>query len=199
MKTSLALSAILVLAPSLARAEEPVPHEGRAVLLAQADAASQRAARSTSEASPGAPPAREPGGAPQQPSLQQATPPPGQWVYTEQYGWVYMPYGDAYAYAPESETADPYMYVYYPAVGWTWVDAPWLWGWGPWPYFGVHGPWRFAWFGHGPRFFGFHRFGGVHGFAPAPLRGVGRPGFVPRGGFGGHAVGGHAGGGHSRR
>ena len=43
--------------------------------------------------------------------------PAGQWVYTSQYGWVWMPHGDAYTYLPATG-ATPNMYVYYPAVGW---------------------------------------------------------------------------------
>ncbi len=79
----------------------------------------------------------------------------GQWVYTDQYGWVWMPYGDAYSYVPPNG-AVPDMYVYYPAVGWCWLVAPWLWGWGPMPFFGVYGPWHFGWYGHG--------YGRWHGF-----------------------------------
>src|SRR5512137_1597510 len=54
----------------------------------------------------------------------------GQWVYTSQYGWVWMPHGDAYVNVPATGDA-PNMYVYYPSVGWAWVVAPWVWGWGP--------------------------------------------------------------------
>jgi outer membrane lipoprotein SlyB len=75
--------------------------------------------------------------------------PPGQWVFTRQYGWVWMPYGAAYTFTPDYETGDPYMYVYGPALGWTWVYAPWLWGWGPMPFIGVSGGVNFAWYGHG--------------------------------------------------
>jgi hypothetical protein len=68
----------------------------------------------------------------------------GQWVYTEQYGWVWMPYDRAYTYvAPEGH---PYMYMYYPAVGWCWLYSPWVFGWGTMPYWGVYGPARFAWY-----------------------------------------------------
>ena len=74
--------------------------------------------------------------------------PTGQWVYTDQYGWVWMPYGDAYSYVP-SNGAEPDMYVYYPSVGWCWMVAPWLWGVGPVPFFGLYGPWHFGWYGHG--------------------------------------------------
>jgi len=81
----------------------------------------------------------------------------GQWVYTSQYGWIWMPYGDAYTYLPAGGAA-PDMYVYYPAFGWTWVTAPWVWGLGPRPYFGVVGFTRFGWYGRG--------FGRWYGFAP---------------------------------
>jgi hypothetical protein len=75
--------------------------------------------------------------------------PAGQWVYTEQYGWVWMPYGDSYSYVPPDGQGEPYEYVYYPSSGWTWVGAPWIWGYGAWPYFGVYGPGRFGWYSHG--------------------------------------------------
>jgi hypothetical protein len=78
----------------------------------------------------------------------EAAAPAGQWVYTSQYGWVWMPYGDAYAYVPPGGGA-PNMYVYYPVVGWTWVIAPWVWGWGPMPYFGVYGWYGYGWYGYG--------------------------------------------------
>ncbi len=102
------------------------------------------------DAPPAAPPAAAP--APQQdaqPGPAVASAPPGQWVYTQQYGWVWMPYADAYTYAPPDGYGEPYMYVFYPTHGWTWVVAPWVWGWGPWPYFGPWGSFRFAWYGHG--------------------------------------------------
>jgi len=141
--------------------------------------------------------------------------PAGQWVYTAQYGWVWMPYGDAYTYVPPSGYGEPYEFVYAPVYGWSWVVAPWVWGWGPWPHFGFFGPSRFAWFGHGwwrnpGRFHfapAFHRGGFVnHGGAVTPFRGgrlVNRGGFVGSGrhssrGFGGGHIGGggHRGGGH---
>lgn len=67
----------------------------------------------------------------------------GQWVYTSQYGWIYMPYGDQYVY---SHAASPYAYAYYPAFGWRWVAAPWIIGSGPYPYFGTHGPFAYGWY-----------------------------------------------------
>ncbi len=96
--------------------------------------------------------------------------PAGEWVNTEQYGWVWMPYGDDYTSVPDDGYGAPYMYVYYPSYGWTWLAAPWVWGLGPWPVFGVYGPVHFGWYGHGwwrtpDRW---HWTGGDfhHGFAP---------------------------------
>jgi hypothetical protein len=99
--------------------------------------------------------------------------PPGQWTYTQQYGWVWMPYGDRFTSAPDAGE-QPYMYVYGPAMGWCWVSAPWIWGWGPVPFFGVVGPWRFGWWGHG--------YGHWYGFR-GPHRSWGWRGY-PRGGWG---------------
>lgn len=87
------------------------------------------------------------------PALEQEQPPPitppGQWVYTDQYGWIWMPYSEAYTYVPPDGWGAPYQYVYGAALGWTWVVAPWVWGWGPWPYFGVIGPVHYGWWHHG--------------------------------------------------
>ncbi len=142
----------------------------------------------------------------------------GQWVYTNQYGWVWMPYGNSYTYVPPGGDA-PDMYVYYPTIGWCWVVAPWVWGWGPMPFFGVYGTARFGWYGFGfGRWYGFAGpYGGWGGrgvwnngrwsaprggapFHPAGPRGggfssggAGRGGGVsaPHGGGGGHGGGGH--------
>jgi hypothetical protein len=138
------------------------------------------------------PPTAQPAGAPVE-----NTSGSGQWVYTGQYGWVWMPYGDQYSSAPEG-TTDPYAYVYNPSSGWGWLAAPWLLGWGPIPYFGALGPYRFGWYG-GPGFFrGGYGFGYRGGFGGGFRGGFGG-GF--RGGFGhpmGRAVGGgfHGGGFH---
>ena len=104
-----------------------------------------------SEAPPPPPPAPPPAPAPAPAEPQQAAPPsqPGQWVYTQQYGWIWMDYGDSFTYVPPSGAGEPLAYVYYPVVGWTWIVAPWVWGIGPWPYFGVRGPAYFAWYRHG--------------------------------------------------
>jgi hypothetical protein len=122
--------------------------------------------------------------------------PAGQWVYTAQYGWVWMPYSNSFVYAPAG-IATPYMYVYGPAFGWAWVGAPWVWGYGPGVFFGVGvSATFFPWYGH---YFYAHRFGFVgarfgafgprlwNGTLPAAPRGfVGAPrgfvGGVPRAG-----------------
>jgi len=71
--------------------------------------------------------------------------PAGQWVYTQQYGWLWMPYEQAYTHVvPDAALA--YMFVYYPAFGWRWVVAPWVLGFGVAPYWGALGPVHFVWY-----------------------------------------------------
>jgi hypothetical protein len=60
----------------------------------------------------------------------QASSAAGQWVYTNQYGWVWMPYGQQYVDEAAWGAPTPYQFVYSIGVGWRWVAAPWLWGWG---------------------------------------------------------------------
>ena len=100
--------------------------------------------------------------------------PRGQWIYTTQYGWLWMPYDEPYTYVPP-DAAVGYMYVYGPTFGWAWVVAPWVFGLGPMPFWGLPGPVGFFWYGHplhpgvpfhghGWREGGFaHGFGGHHG------------------------------------
>jgi hypothetical protein len=80
--------------------------------------------------------------------LAPVAPPPssGQWVYTSQCGWVWMPYGQEYVDEATYGAETPYQYVYTVRLGWSWVAAPWLWGWGAYPYFGVMGPSHFGWY-----------------------------------------------------
>jgi hypothetical protein len=68
----------------------------------------------------------------------------GQWVYTIQYGWVWMPYGANYTYAPGGNVA--YTYAYYPRFGWRWLSAPWVVNVGPSPFWGRLGPSHYAWY-----------------------------------------------------
>ncbi len=173
----------------------PPFHPGDAVSLGP-EGLSVAAAAVPPAAAPGAPPdvapsSPEPAQPPPPVGDSTVTPQPGgvpagQWVYTGEYGWAWLPYGAAYTYASPYGDADPDMYLYLPAVGWTWVVAPWLWGWGPRPWFGTHAGWHYGWWGHG--------WGtGWHGYRPAPYR----QGFAYHGrladrrGFGG---GGHWGG-----
>jgi hypothetical protein len=97
---------------------------------------------------PPSPPAETPPPPSQAPSAE-APARPGHWVYTHQYGWVWMPYADQYTYVPPNGYGVPYSYVYYPAYGWSWVAAPWIWGFGPWPYFGVGIAVNFGWYAAG--------------------------------------------------
>jgi len=66
----------------------------------------------------------------------------GQWVYTDQYGWVWIPYAREYTYV--ASEGYPYSYVYYPSYGWMWLYSPWVFGWGPGPYWGIYGPGYYA-------------------------------------------------------
>ncbi|HVO18748.1 MAG TPA: hypothetical protein VMU15_05800 [Anaeromyxobacter sp.] len=139
----------------------------------------------------------------------------GQWIYTQQYGWVWSPYGDAYSYVPPGGEGEPYEYVYYPDYGWMWLAAPWIWGIGPWPWFGVYGAVHFGWYGHGwwrtperwhyhPGAFhgyghdGFHGGSGSRTFPGAPRAGFEGRG-APSGRSGGRSLpaGGSSGGGRS--
>jgi hypothetical protein len=113
--------------------------------------------------------------------------PSGQWVFTSQYGWIWMPHGTSFTFLPTTGSA-PNMFVFFPAVGWSWVIAPWVWGWGPMPWFGFAGWGAYPWFGTG--------FGTWHGFARpfahagfyrgGRWNGVG-PGYRPPSGGGGQA------------
>jgi hypothetical protein len=139
----------------------------------------------------------------------------GQWVFTSQYGWVWMPYGAQYTYQPTGDDGVPCSYVYTVGYGWRWLEAPWVWGWGARPYFGVYGPARFAWYRTGWGYTGYgwrgyrngYRWGGWNGengyragISHQPYRpwhgGGGRVVVAPGhfGGSGGWGGGGHWGG-----
>ena len=115
-----------------------------------------------SEAPP--PPPQAPTVAPP-PATAQSASPTGQWVYTSQYGWLWMPYAEQYTYVPSDPQVYPDMYVYYPVYGWRWVVAPWVYGYGPAPYWGIWGPHYFVWYSH-PwfRVGGYWGWGGYHGW-----------------------------------
>ncbi len=209
---TLFLSGTLLLLPARAR---PADDAAAATTTYPDPAAQPGETAPEAEAPPSPPPAEPPPAPPSRtppapPGEKQApaarSVPPGQWVYTSQYGWVWMPYADAYTSIPPDGYGTPYVYVYYPAYGWTWLVAPWIWGWGPWPHFGIYGPWRFAWYGDG-----WWRYPWRWHFAPAPFPGFGfhgvrpaphRIGFGSGMGYGGRGAvfrGGTAGGGTRRR
>jgi hypothetical protein len=77
---------------------------------------------------------------------QEAPAPDGQWVYTSQYGWVWMPYGQTYTVVPAN--GYPAMFLYGRRLGWRWVVAPWIYGWGPQPHWGNRGRAQFVWYAH---------------------------------------------------
>lgn len=193
-KHALALASVAALMPTLALAqtdaqdpsdweeEYPAPEDDRG-------APPPASAQAPAETPP--PPASDDGS---------AGVPDGQWVRTSQYGWVWMPYADAYTRVPPNGYGEPYMYVWGPSLGWCWVAAPWVWGFGPWPYFGGYAPIHFGWYAHGwwrtpSRWHWAHQpyggyrggwdhgwgHGGYRGVAPAPPRGV-RPAPGFRGG-----------------
>jgi hypothetical protein len=80
--------------------------------------------------------------------------PSGQWVFTQEYGWLWMPHHQRYAQVIENParrfgySAVAYEYVYCPVLGWHWVVAPWVLRFGAVPYWGTSGPERFAWYAH---------------------------------------------------
>ena len=111
--------------------------------------------------------------------------PDGQWVYTNQYGWTWMPYADEYTYTPEGETGTPSMYLYSTGGGWGWVAAPWIWGIGPRPYFAYRSwyrPGHYGWYGQR----GWHH----------PFPGGARLRFGAPHPYGHFSTGGHGGGNH---
>ena len=196
------LATLLLVSPLVAGAQTPGPDAYSQPPTAQPQAAPPPPPATLPE--PPAATAPAPSDEVQAPLVQEAPAAPsgsGQWVYTGQYGWLWLPYGDAYTYSPAGVAA-PDMYVYYPAFGWTWVAAPWVWGLGPRPFFGVYGFARFGWYGRGygrwygfaPRYAGWGapRYWAGHGWA-APHSVYRGPHVVARGGFGGGHVGFHGG------
>ena len=72
----------------------------------------------------------------------------GQWVYSSEYGWIWVP---ADATTSEADGA-PYTYLYTPRFGWTWYLSPWGWGayhYGPWVTHPWHpNGWHHGWVAH---------------------------------------------------
>jgi hypothetical protein len=149
-----------------------------------------------------------------QPDVQQSAPSAGgQWVYSQTYGWIWVP-GGTTSYSVNSE---PYVYLYTPSYGWTWYASPWGWGpffVGPWVHrafvphvwFGSHwgappavhyGGFGGAHYHYGPAFHGapaYHSAPAFHGAPTYHAPAVHAP--AAHGGYGGGHGGG--GGGHHR-
>jgi hypothetical protein len=89
--------------------------------------------------------ARTPGPMSMEPAPVEPGPPSGQWVYTTQYGWIWLPYSREYTQV-SADGGVAYEYAYYPNGGWRWVYAPWVLGWGPSPYWGRPGPRSYVWY-----------------------------------------------------
>ena len=124
---SVLVLSVLTLGSGLARAQDvgaPPPETANAQAVQAPSAAPAQL--------PPAPPEQLP--PPPQQQVQQAepeaaqAPATGQWVYTQQYGWVWMPYGDQYTYAPTQAGTYPQEYIYSPSYGWEWLAAPWVFG-----------------------------------------------------------------------
>jgi hypothetical protein len=132
MKTSILLLSFAVATGALAQTQPPT-------------------AAPTSQPPPPPPPTAPTAQPIEPPADATSAPPPsakvaGEWVYTTQYGWVWMPYDQQYTHVIE-DSGTAYEFVFYPGFGWRWVLAPWVFGIGPQPHF-VHGPVRFAWYAH---------------------------------------------------
>ena len=120
----------------------------------------------------------------------QPPPPPGQsggqaedgrWVYTAKYGWVFVPGGvqtEENPYSAPAAPAYPYAYVYQPALGWSWLGTPWIWGAGNlyWPWYSRRFGWWGGWGAYQPLYGGW----GL---------GLGWGGYGWRGGWGGYGYG----------
>ncbi|MFT3913051.1 MAG: hypothetical protein QM704_02860 [Anaeromyxobacteraceae bacterium] len=131
------IAVLLAALPALARSQgaPPLPPEpAPPATSAPADA-------------PPPPPAQPPAVPEAAPAPAPAAPAPavGRWVYTAQYGWLWMPYEPQYYAIPGDPQLFPSAFVFYPAYGWRWVVAPWVYGYGPQPYWGPGGVVAFSW------------------------------------------------------
>ena len=141
-KTFVFLFSLVLAVPALAQTEPPPPPP---------DDAQPPAPPPESQPPPPPPPAPPTAQPIEPPQVTANTAPapsnvPGEWVYTAQYGWVWMPYDQQYTHVIDTSGV-AYMFVFYQPFGWRWVLAPWVFGLGPRPHF-VHGPGHFAWYAH---------------------------------------------------
>jgi hypothetical protein len=143
VKTLAFLLSLVLAAPALAITPPPPPPPDEDVQPPSPPPTSQP---------PPPPPPAPPTAQPIEPPQANTVPAPGpsdvkgEWVYTRQYGWVWMPYDQQYTHV-DVNSGVAYVFVFYPRFGWRWVFAPWVFGLGPRPYF-IHGPAHFAWYAH---------------------------------------------------
>ena len=142
MKTFVLLFSFVLAAPALAQTEPPPPPPDDVQPPAPPPASQPP------PPPPSAPPTAQPIEPPQVTANTAPAPSsvPGEWVYTAQYGWVWMPYDQQYTHVIDTSGV-AYMFVYYPAFGRRWVLSPCVFGLGPRPHF-IHGPGHFAWYAH---------------------------------------------------
>ena len=96
-------------------------------------------ARAQTPVAPAAPPPPPSALSPQPPAALEPTGERGQWVKTDDSGWIGVP-EDSTTYEVDGV---PYAYLYTPLYGWTWYASPW--GTGPYVYGAwVHRPWPFG-------------------------------------------------------
>jgi hypothetical protein len=144
VKAFILLLSFAVTAPALAQPQPPPP-------LPDENA---RPPTPPPDAQPPPPPPSPPPPISQPMQPAQTNPPPapapsnvnGEWVYTAQYGWIWIPYDQQYTYV-NVNSGVAFEFAFYPRFGWRWVLAPWVLGLGPGPYF-IHGPRLFAWYRH---------------------------------------------------
>lgn len=144
--------------------------------LATLPAGSALAQEAQVEVQAPAPPEAE--GAPYAAAPQAGVAAQGEWVYTDQYGWVWVPAGSSTTLVGE----DPYAYLYTPAYGWAWFASPWGvgpfyrggWGWGPrWGYAYAPHAWGYGWGSHyGGHYYAPRVYSGGHYFAPHGVGGA---------------------------
>ena len=166
MKTLRAMTTLALLSSGTAFAQQATAPASETADTPAPTTAAPTQAPPAVPANPGQPPGATASAAPAPqapaPQASAAAPISGQWSYTTQYGWVYLPYSQSYTYVnPDGTVA--YEYAYYPSRGWGWVESPWVLGGGPRPYWGGYGYAHFAWYAH-PWFHGGAYYRGGYGY-----------------------------------
>jgi len=167
MHRSVRLALLIAAVPGLALAQPSATPEATPPPDSQAPQDLPPAPSETPPPPPNEPPGPPQANAPPPPAPQPAAAPAGRWVWTAQYGWLYLPYARQFVFVPGDPQVFPEQFVYYPVYGWRWVIAPWVYGYGPQPRWGVGGPRLFVWFAQ-PwfRVGGYWGWGGYRGWGP---------------------------------